>query len=223
MRLWMLFFSCASLHAQEPPPLRLPAEVRCRVGEIVLVSAETEGAIVRWKCFDPSVGLLEGKVLADPRSVVLSVRRPGTFTVWAWTAFDNRPSDLVGVRLIVADDPLPEPAEDDLEKDLLAAWRADPGSLESKRSARRLLVELYRQAGPLAADPKIETAGRLSTILREAGAGLAKDSLVEVRKRLGLQLQMILPVRPETPLDEASRKRAAAAFERFALVLEELP
>lgn len=222
------FAACVLLHAlpvvhpQDPPPFRLPAEVKCRTGEIVLIAAETEAAVVRWKCFDPSVGLLEGKALADPRSVVAVARKTGTFTVWAWTAIDNRPSDLVGVRLVVADTP-PAPAEDDLKRDLLAAWQADPGSAESKKLCRRLLVELYRQAGPLAADAEVRTAGQLLGILREAGAGLAKESLVEVRKRLAVELQKMLPTQPDTELDEAARKRAAAGFARFALILEELP
>ena len=226
---WLLFVWCVLPHAlpavraQDPPPFRLPAEVRCRAGEIVLIVAATEAASVRWKCFDPLVSLLDGKALADPKSVALVARKPGTFTVWAWTAIDNRPSDLVGVRLIVVDGPEPAPPEDDLKRDLLAAWHADAGTPEGKRLCRRLLVELYRQAVPLAADAEIETAGRLLKILREAGAGLAKESLVGVRERLARQLRTVLPVDPDTRLDDAARKLAAASFERFALILEELP
>src|SRR5213082_1545003 len=67
------------------PELRVPAEVRGRPGRLVVVTAETPAARVRWHaCAGPDRP--DTWQPADGKTLLFSTPTPGRYEVWAWTA-----------------------------------------------------------------------------------------------------------------------------------------
>lgn len=116
--------------------------------------------------------------------------------------------------------PDPQPPSDPLVKLLQAAYDADPRQPEPKRKDLLDLAEIYRQAGTLAADPAVATAGQLVARVREAAKALGIVGLADVRKAIGAELQAVLP--EDVPLTAETRKRAAEVFARVKAALEQV-
>lgn len=124
-------------------------------------------------------------------------------------------------------DPNPKPPEpkppapaDPLVKLLQAGYDADPRAAEAKRPDLLDLIELFRQAGLLAVDAKVTTAGQLVSRVAEASKALGITGLVDVRKSIILELQAAFP--EDVPLTADSRKKATDLFARLKVALEQV-
>lgn len=111
----------AEVHAQDPmptpaaPKLVLPVTVSGDVGAFVTVTAETNGSQVRWVGVTPGLNVFPAELLKDSRSTVVTASREGSYTLLAYTAINNVPSQPALMQVVIgkpAPPPGPEPKPD---------------------------------------------------------------------------------------------------------------
>jgi len=210
----------------DAPELRLPAEVRGRPGRLVIVTAQTPAAKVRWHaCAGPDRPDLWQPV--DGKTLLFSTPTPGRYEVWAWTAAGGEPTEAVGCTVLVEtpEPPEPPPPSDPLFTDLQRLYAAD--TAPGKAAARAALAGVYRYGADLVAGRKsarVNTLGELFEGLRKASefAMPADAPLVAVRQRLADEHARVFPGAPGTPLDDDARKRAEGYFLRLARLIDTL-
>lgn len=112
----------------------------------------------------------------------------------------------------------PAPPVDPLVKLLQDGYDADRRAAADKKSDLLDLIELFRQAGLLAADAKVTTAGQLVSRVAEASKALGITGLVDVRRSLILELQLAFP--EDVPLTAEVRAKAVAVFAKLKSALE---
>ena len=115
-------------------------------------------------------------------------------------------------------DPKPPAPADPLVRVLQAGYDADTRTAELKRTDLLDLIELYRQAGTLAADPAVPTAGDLVKRVRDAATVLKIVGLPDCRKAIAGELVAVFP--EDTPLTADTRKKAGDTFARIKVCLE---
>jgi hypothetical protein len=207
----------------EPAALRLPAEVRGRPGRLVVVTAETPAARVRWHaCGGPDRPDLWCP--PDGKTLLLCTPTPGRYELLAWTAAGSEPTEAVACAVLIETPeppPPPGPADPFLTA-LQAAWAAESGT--DKAHQRDLLVSLYRVAArDTVRQPQLQTAGDLLAALQQAARSLLPaDALAKVRAAVAAELRAKLPTDPAAPLDAAARDRCREQLERVAKALEAL-
>lgn len=212
----------------QAPAVKLPSEARGAVGAFVEITGETSGAVVAWYVVDPGLSLFPPARLKDTKTAVVTSPRPGRYRLLAYSAVGQQPTIPAVCVVVIGDAPVPPPPpgpdpppppNDELVRDLQAAYDTDPAA--DKDANRTKLAALYRQAGSLADDQSITTAGALlSTLKTAAGTLLPRDALLPVRQRIAVLLRAELPTTAEAPLDSATRAKAKAVFSRVALALE---
>jgi len=124
--------------------------------------------------------------------------------------------------------PGPEPPGpvDQFEKDLFAAWKAEPTDI----SRPLLLAALARETGKAAEiDQNLTTVYQLyQKIWLEVVTSKFKPiadpgaELVAIRKLIGAELNSVLPKQANAPLDAANRQLCKTHFNRIATSLEKL-
>ena len=88
--------TCRPLFAQDAPPPLKAADVRATVGDWIVLRAETEGRVVRWKSLDRGLHLAPPELtLRDPRMTLATASRPGKYRVVCVTARGDVPSEIV--------------------------------------------------------------------------------------------------------------------------------
>jgi hypothetical protein len=199
------------------PSIKLPAEANGQPGRIVRLTAETAAKHVRWYLVSEDADLVpfpEGKV------ALFSAPKAGRYTVLAWTAAGDVPSDAAKCVVVVGDPVVPGPA-DPFARDLRKQFVED-GSTEKSRHVAQLAA-LYREAIAYAEKAEVATAGDLAARIRAAAATLLPaEAIVGLRKRIAEEIAKELPLDGDKPLDAATRTKAAKLFERIAARLEEL-
>ena len=90
-----LLLLAAPLAAQSPPAapkLTVPAKVQAEVGKLATITPTESGPVVRY--LDPTavISFVPAELLVDKRLGVFTATRPGTFTVYCWTAAGDVPS-----------------------------------------------------------------------------------------------------------------------------------
>ncbi len=112
--------------------------------------------------------------------------------------------------------PPPKPV-DPLVVTLRAAYAADvnPADPAKKREALADLIEVYRQAGPLAMSADLATVSAVIGKVKAAAGllGLTPTDLVATRKLIAAELLTTFPA--DAALDADGRARLAAAFGRI--------
>lgn len=93
------------LAAQE---LKLPAEVKGKPGEFVVISATTTDPQVRWFGIDAGLNLFPAHLLKDSKTAVVTALVPGRYRVLAVSAKGDIPSAFAEC-LVVIGDPGPTP------------------------------------------------------------------------------------------------------------------
>lgn len=117
--------------------------------------------------------------------------------------------------------PKPVPPPDSLKAKIQAAFDADAEPIAEKREHAKDLAALYREAGKLAVNPAIATAGELVDKVRGAAMTLVgPKALVAVRTAVASELGQIFPF--DAPLTGDQRAAAAALFARLAEILDGL-
>jgi hypothetical protein len=210
---------------RDPPPLRLPAEVRGRPGRLVTVEADTPAAHVRWHaCRGADIPDLWPS--PDGKTLLFCTPTPGRYELIAWAAAGDVPTDAVGCSVFIEtpEPPVPPPPEpaDPFRAALRAAWDAE--TAPDRAAHRDRLASLYRVAGQdTVRQPQLHTAGELFAALRQAAASLVPaDALPTVRAAIAAELRATLPTAPDAPLDAATRDRCAEAFARVSQALDSL-
>lgn len=204
----------ALLFAGPPPAVALPAELPARPGRMVRLDADTSGTHVAWLLAADDADLIP---FPDGRSALFCAAKPGRYAVYAWTAAGDVPSPAARCVVVVGEPPAPpvDPLAADL-KELL-----DSHHSPEKFANAAQLAAVYREAIRFAETGDVKTAGELSGRIRSAAASLLPaDALVSVRKRIAEEIARAMPTDPASPLDESTRKRAAAVFARVAAALE---
>lgn len=106
--LWLTLLSvgvrgCTLPTPQPKPPvaadISLPAEAKAEPGEMIELSADTAGALVRWD----TPGLQRREL--DPHTVLLVAKAKGRYRVLAWTAVRGVPTLAAECQVIVGDSP----------------------------------------------------------------------------------------------------------------------
>jgi hypothetical protein len=198
-----------------PPTISLPPEVNAPPGRIVKLSATTEGKLVRWQLAGDDADLVP---FPDGKTALFCSPKPGRFTVFAWTAGGDEPSEAAKCVIVVGEGPPPKPV-DALAAEFRKLLAAD-GTAE-KLAHLVQLAALYREAAKYADHPDVKTAGELATRIRAAAASLLPaDALISVRKRIAEEIAKELPVDTDAALDATTRRKAAALFLRIATSLE---
>ncbi len=199
------------------PTIKLPAEVKGQPGRIVRLTAETAGKHVRWHLVSEDADLVpfpEGKV------ALFTAPKAGRYTVLAWTAAGDVPSDAAKCVVVVGEPVVPGPA-DPFARDLKKQFVDDGSADKAKHLAQ--LAALYREAIVYAEKADVMTAGDLANRIRAAASTLIPaEALVGVRKRIAEEIAKELPLDGDKPLDAATRTKAAKLFERIAARLEDL-
>jgi hypothetical protein len=206
--------------ADDPPVLRLPAEVRGRPGRLVVVTAETAGARVRWHaCAGPDRPDLWHP--PDGKTLLFCTPTPGRYELVAWTAAGNEPTEAVAC-VVLIETPEPPPAPDPFAAALQTAWAGE--SAPDKARQRDLLASLYSVAAQdTVRQPQLQTVGDLLAALQQAARSLLPaEALPKVRAAIATELRAKLPTDPAAPLDAAARQRCREQFERVTRLLEEL-
>jgi hypothetical protein len=111
----MLRTVAGEAYAQEPDPtpvapkLVLPVTATGDVGAFIAVTAETNGTQVRWVSMTPGLNVFPAELLRDSRSTVVTASREGDYTLLAYTALGNVPSQPSVMHVIVGQPVPPEP------------------------------------------------------------------------------------------------------------------
>ena len=122
--------------------------------------------------------------------------------------------------------------KDQLELAIIGIW-GGLGSRE-KDAAKKVakLAEIYREGAraakntdtdPSSGKPYYGTVGDVYTKVNGLGRGaLTNDDIVEIRERLRIEMNNLLPRDPRAKLDEATRQKLAKEFNRYSAILEKL-
>ena len=201
-----------------PPTIALPPEVTAQPGRLVKLTAVTEGKLVRWQLAGEDADLVP---FPDGKTALFCSPKPGRFTVFAWTATGDVPSEAAKCVIVVGEpQPIPPPKPIDT---LAAEFRkllASDSTIE-KLVHLAQLAALYREAASFVDNPEVKTAGDLAARIRAAANTLLPaEALVGIRKRVAEEIAKELSSDGEAPLDAAMRRKAAALFHRIAASLE---
>lgn len=208
----VLCFVCV-LTLLPPVGIKLPTEVTAPPGRIVALKAETQGEVVRWASLADGVDLIP---FPDGKTALFCSPTPGRFTVLAWTASGNIPSEAARVVVVVGTAPPPPPVPGDFARELRALVQA-----ESDADALKRLAGAYRAASEVATKSEVATAGQLAGRVRDlVRAAVPAESLVAVRKRLARESAVRLPAEADNALTAKLRESATLLFTEFATILE---
>src|SRR5687768_17332652 len=95
------------LAAAGPPTISLPPEVAAPPGRIVKLTAVTDGKLVRWQLAGDDADLIP---FPDGKTALFCSPKPGRFTVFAWTAAGDEPSEAAKCVITVGEpQPIPPP------------------------------------------------------------------------------------------------------------------
>lgn len=122
--------------------------------------------------------------------------------------------------------------KDQLEMAIIGIW-GGLGSRE-KDAAKKVakLAEIYREGArtalnadkdPISGKPYYETVGDVYTKVNALGRGaLTNEDIFEIRDRLRIEMNNLLPRDPRIKLDGATRQKLVKEFNRYAAILEKL-
>lgn len=106
--------------APEGPTITLPTALTGDVGQLVIVKAATNGTVVKWRAKTPGLGMVPAELLKDSLSAGVFAVAAGDYSLEAWTAKGDMPSDLANVTIhfgpVVPPDPTPKPPGPDPPK-----------------------------------------------------------------------------------------------------------
>ncbi len=129
------------------------------------------------------------------------------------------------------DDNKPKPV-DPLETALMAIWGGLSSQDKSAPTKVAKLAEVYREGARCALDTSTNpttggfnyaTVGDVYTKINTLGKGMFNNNdIFEIRDRLRVEMNSVLPRDPRLTLDEPTRKKLAREFERYSNILEKL-
>jgi hypothetical protein len=215
-----------SAGAQDSPPSLKVADVRAVVGDWIILRAETEGRVVRWKSIDRGLRLAPPELaLRDPKATLATAARPGKYRVVCVTAKGDVPSEIVEFVVTVEPDgpgppPDPEPA-DPLARKLREAFQADSGDLDKKREHVAALAGFYSAMAKHIATEQVATIGDLLSDYRNAiPVVLPADAIPNVRKVCGGEVAALAGDDADRKIDSQLKAKLVDLFTRLASALD---
>lgn len=201
--------------AQDPPALKLPAEVRAAPAAIAELRVETSGKAVEWICLTPGLSIKP----TDGGKVLFFSGPTGRYELIAYTAVGDVPSKPARVVVIIG---TPEPPKPDLIAERVKkAFADDPSESALKSKHAKALAALYRELAKEAADAGIASPAEFRRVAKEASAKMiGPDALVGVRGLVAAELALLLPT--DEAFTDQQRAAAARLFEKLAATLEGL-
>lgn len=212
-----------------PPPLRV-ADVRAVAGDWIVLRADTEGRVVRWKALDRGLRLAPPELaLRDPRTAVATAARPGRYRVVCVTARGDVPSEIVEFVVTVEadapDPPGPGPPEptDPVARRVRDAFASDPGEAAKKREYVIALAGFYAAMAKHVQADQAATVGDLLSDYRAAiPAVLPDDAVPATRKACGEEVASVAGADPDRKIDPALKSKLVDLFTRLASALDAL-
>lgn len=217
--------------ADEPPPPLRVADVRAVAGDWIVLRADTEGRVVRWKALDRGLRLAPPELaLRDPRTALATAARPGRYRVVCVTAKGDVPSEIVEFVVTVEADapdppgpgPPPEPT-DPLIRRLREAFASDAGEAAKKREHVIALAGFYAAMAKHVQSDQAATVGDLLSDYRAAiPAVLPDDAVPATRKACGEEVATVAGADPDRKIDPALKSKLVDLFTRLASALDAL-
>jgi hypothetical protein len=236
-----LIVACSVVGAADTPKLVLPAEVKGEIGDFIVVRADTDSPVVRWRAITPGLKVFPGDLLTDKKCLVVSAAKEGRYRVMAWCAKGDIPSEAVDCIVVVGPDsnpgppnppkppppPPPTPPDppkppepDSFTKRVLDAWKADPADADTKKKAATTLQGLYLELAAEVLKKEYTTVDMFRRVMQKTALGiLDPDILTEPRKILGSEVFGRFPDDPDSALDEATRANANTLFKKLAEIM----
>ena len=240
-------------HQVEPPApsvegISIAPEFTGKSMELVALSAETTGSMVRWRAIDDGILIVPGKDTHHPFCVACEEK---SYRIEAWTAINGSPTEIVRTVVTIGKKPMPPPPPepkpippkpippkpnpvDPWTAKFQAAYDAGTASKSKKAAQLGLLVALYGEMAKhtVATKPKkkdgdateyvVTTTGDMLTDYRTAAAALLMpDALVDVRKLVAAEVALAFGTE-SAPLDASMRAKAVSLWERLAKALGEV-
>jgi hypothetical protein len=211
----------------QPPPLRV-SDVRAVVGDWIILRAETEGRIVRWKSLDRGLRIAPPELaLRDPKATLATAARPGKYRVICVTAKGDVPSEIVEFVVTVEPDspdpPEPKPPEpvDPLTRKLREAFQADSGDAAKKREYVATLAGFYSAMAKHVSTNQVATVGDLLSDYRNAiPVVLPEGAISAVRKVCGEEVAALAGDDPDRKIDSTLKSKLVDLFTRLASALD---
>lgn len=218
----------------QQPKVEFQSPISGRVGQYVVIKpTQLSGKAVKYFTSSPGLEVFPSDLLADKTATVVSSVLPGKYTLIAYTALGDIPSDPALIEVIIGNPspnpvppsppspPQPQPENDPLMDSLLAIW----GALEepNKAQSRDKLAQVYRQTASIYRDTSFATVGQAFQRSKEISRSLLPDSaLNSLRVRIGEELKRVVPVDPSMPLTQDLRASVAFQLDRMAKLVDSL-
>lgn len=91
----------------EGPTLKLPAKVSGDVASFIVIAAETNGKVVKWKVLDAGLNIFPTTLLKDSKTAVFTTGKTGVYRVVAITAVGDELSEFAECSVEVGKQPTP--------------------------------------------------------------------------------------------------------------------
>jgi hypothetical protein len=214
--------------ATDDPPALKVADVKAAVGDWILLRAETDGKVVRWKAIDRGLRIAPPELaLRDPRTTLATAGKPGKYRVVCVTAKGDVPSEIIEFVVTVEadgpDPPMPPEPADQLSKSLREAFNADPGEAAEKREHVIALAGFYAAMAKHVATDQVSTVGDLLSDYRAAiPALLPEAALPAVRQACGKEVATLAGEDPDRKIDPTLKSKLVDLFTRLSAALAAL-
>lgn len=214
-----------------------PEAPQVEQGRVVYLVAKTPGKVVEWVFKDDGLVLLKPPGGAGDSKVAginaAANTPPGKYRVLVLTAIGDKPVWVEATITVVGEVkpappkpnpvPPPPPVIDELPKRLQDAYAAEKSI--AKRGVLVNLIGLYGAAGDHAKKPDVTSTRQLLDNVAEVRDELiGKDSTVlrDMRQIISAEVLIALGTPSNVALDDATRARAIAVFQRVASALEKV-
>jgi hypothetical protein len=221
-------------YTQKQPVVKLPATINVKTGRLTKITADSSGA-VKWFSCSGDVDLLP----VDATSVIFCSDQPGSYTIMAYTASGNVPSNAAVCTVVVGGTPpgptppgptppgptppgpTPPGPVDPFVVTLTQAFAQDT-SVDKAAKLQKLQSLWASAATTTANDTDITTVSQMVQVLHTAAANLIGTDLMTVRNAIKTELDTKLPTAASTPIDAATRQLCATQFKRVADALSKV-
>jgi hypothetical protein len=225
----LLGLAPSALPADDPPPLKV-TDVRAVVGDWIVLRAETEGRVVRWKAIDRGLRIAPPELaLRDPKATLATAARPGKYRVVCVTAKGDVPSEIVEFVVTVEvdgpDPPGPGPPEpaDPLARRVREAFQKDPGEAPKKREYAAALAGFYAAMAKHVQADQVATVGDLLSDYRAAVPAVLPDGAIPgTRQVCGEATAATAGTDPDRKIDAPLKSKFVDLFTRLASALDAL-
>jgi hypothetical protein len=221
----------------DPPPALRVADVKATVGDWIVLRADTDGRVVRWKVMDRGLCIAPPELaLRDPKVTLATARRPGKYRVACVTAKGDVPSDIIEFTVTVEADgptpptpptpnpPTPPEPGDPLVKAVRDAFNADPGDSAKKREYANTLAGFYAAMAKHVGTDQVATVGDLLSDYRAAIPALLPDgALPATRQACGQVVAALAGADADKVIDAALKSKLVDLFTRLSAALAALP